>query len=114
MGVGHIFSLMFGGGKDPKANKLGTPSTINGVPISGPGSPFGSPGSDAPDPNAPKPPTPPDAKADAANAAAAAGVQATKARRKGAGDTLLTGRAGPTADITPNPSTAPKTLLGKY
>jgi hypothetical protein len=104
---------LFGGGKDPKKpGGLSTVTTINGVPISGPGSPFGSPGSDAPDPKATPPVPPPSAPAADSNAAAAAAIAQQKTKKRAAaGNTLATGPVSMPGG-TPTANVPPRTLLG--
>lgn len=104
----------FGLNKDRK--KFGPPSTINGVPISGPGSPYGSPGSDAP---APTPPPPPSATVAASEAQVAAETAGKRQRKKAmAGAPIVGGPlTGPNIPNKPwNTGTGgralPRTLLG--
>ena len=102
---------LFGGGKDPKTPGLSTVSTIDGKPISGPGSPFGSPGSDAPDP-ALTPVPPPSAPAADSAAAAAAATARDKAKKRAAAGTTLTSGPVSMPGGTPKAQTPAKTLLG--
>jgi len=108
MAVGHVLALMFGGGKDKNAPKLGTPSTINGKPISGPGST-----DPAADPATAPPTAPPSAVAAASAGQLAADTAAQRAKKRAAaGNTLATGPLNMPGG-TPKSSSPPRTLLGQ-